>query len=87
VQPAPTKEGESFGAHLRQLRTARGLTQGAVAEQCATSIAFISNVERGVMLPGLAVLLRLADALDCNVSELVEVLDRKPRKGRAARKG
>jgi len=64
----------------------RGLTQGAVAEQCSTSIAFISNVERGLMLPGLAVLLRLADALDCNVSDLVEVLDRKPRKGRASRK-
>jgi DNA-binding Xre family transcriptional regulator len=39
------------------------------------------------MLPGLAVLLRLADALDCNVSELVEVLDRKPRKRRVGPKG
>jgi transcriptional regulator with XRE-family HTH domain len=52
-----------------------------VAESCATSIAFISNVERGLMLPGLAVLLRLADALKCSVSELVEVFDRS-RRGR-----
>jgi transcriptional regulator with XRE-family HTH domain len=72
-----TTEGEIFGAHLRELRIARGLTQGEVAKQCATSIAFISNVERGVMLPGLAVLLRLADALKCNISELVEVLNRR----------
>jgi len=86
VKPEATKEGQLFGAHLRQLRLARGLTQGNVAEQCATSIAFISNVERGLMLPGLVVLLRLADALECNVSELVEVLDRVPRRSRASAK-
>jgi transcriptional regulator with XRE-family HTH domain len=86
VHPTATKEGELFGAHLRHFRLARGLTQGAVAEQCATSIAFISNVERGLMLPGLAVLLRLAEALDSNVSELMEVLDRKPRTGKVTRK-
>ena len=71
-----SKEGEILGDHLRKLRLGRGLTQGDVARHCATSIAFISNLERGVMLPGLAVLLRLADALDCNVSDLVSVLDR-----------
>jgi predicted transcriptional regulator len=77
VHSKATKEGEIFGAHLRKLRVARGLTQGEVAESCATSIAFISNLERGLMLPGLAVLLRFADALECNVSVLVEVLDRR----------
>ena len=79
MQLKATKEGEIFGAHLRKLRLARGLTQGDVAESCATSIAFISNVERGLMLPGLAVLLRLAGALECNVSDLVQVLDRRRR--------
>jgi transcriptional regulator with XRE-family HTH domain len=71
-----TKEGEIFGAHLRELRLARGLTQPQLAERCESNVPFISNVERGVMLPGLAMLLRLADALECNVSELVNVLDR-----------
>jgi transcriptional regulator with XRE-family HTH domain len=86
VKATATKEGEILGSHLRELRTARGLTQGDVAKECATSIAFISNVERGRMLPGLAVLLRLADALKCNVSELVEVLDRGPRRSSKSRK-
>ncbi len=72
----PSKEGKAFGSHLRELRIARGLTQKYVAEQCATSIPFISNIERGLMLPGLTVLLRLAEALSCNVSELVKPLDR-----------
>jgi len=81
-----TKAGEIFGAHLRELRTARGLTQPQLADRCASNVPFISNVERGVMLPGLAMLLRLADALECNVSELVAVLDRKRRQGRLASK-
>jgi hypothetical protein len=46
----------------------------------------ISNVERGLMLPGLAVLLRLAEALDCNVFEIVEVLDRSGRVSLKSRK-
>ena len=71
-----TKAGEVFGAHLRELRLARGLTQPQLAERCASNVPFISNVERGVMLPGLAMLLRLADGLECDVSELVGVLDR-----------
>jgi transcriptional regulator with XRE-family HTH domain len=80
VAAKTTKEGEILGAHIRKIRTERGLTQGQVAEHCATSIAFISNLERGVMLPGVTVLLRLAEALDSNASELLAVLDRTPRK-------
>jgi transcriptional regulator with XRE-family HTH domain len=86
VQSKATKEGEIFGAHLRELRVARGLTQGDVAQYCATSIAFVSNIERGLMLPGLAVLLRLSEALDCNVSDLVNVLDRRPSAKRKSQK-
>lgn len=71
-----TKAGEIFGAHLRKLRLARDLTQPQLAERCGSNVPFISNVERGVMLPGLAMLLRLADALECNVSHLVVALDR-----------
>lgn len=45
-----------------------------------SNVPFISNVERGVMMPGLAMLLRLADALDCSVCDLVEVFDANRRK-------
>jgi transcriptional regulator with XRE-family HTH domain len=81
-----TKAGEIFGAHMRALRLERGLTQPQLAERCDSNVPFISNVERGVMLPGLAILLRLADALDCNVSELVEVLDSRRTSPRKVRK-
>lgn len=82
-----TKAGKVFGAHLRELRLARGLTQPQLAERCSSNVPFISNVERGVMLPGLAMLLRLADGLECDVSELVKVLDRSRRSSAKSRKG
>jgi transcriptional regulator with XRE-family HTH domain len=82
-----TKAGEIFGAHLREMRIARGLTQPQLAERCGSNVPFISNVERGVMMPGLAMLLRLADALECNLSELVEVLDTKRRTARRKKTG
>jgi transcriptional regulator with XRE-family HTH domain len=81
-----TKAGEIFGSHMRALRLAQGLTQPQLAERCDSNVPFISNVERGVMLPGLAMLLRLADALECNVSELVAVLDSRPKASRKTRK-
>ena len=80
-----TKDGEIFGAHLRALRLARGLTQPQLAERCDSNVPFISNVERGVMLPGLAMLLRLAAALECDVSKLVEVFDGKSRRATKTR--
>ena len=69
---------EIFGKRLRELRTARNMTQGQLAERCRTSIPAISNFESGNNSPTLGTLVRLADALECNVSELVEVLDRWP---------
>lgn len=76
-------DGTIFGRHLRELRLARGLTQQQLASLIDSNHPFISNMERGLTLPGLAMLVRLADALECDVSELVRVLDRgrRPRRG------
>ena len=69
-------EGQLFGGRLREVRLARGLTQGDLAERCGTSIAAISHIERGTKVPTLTTIVRLADALKCRVTKLVEVLDR-----------
>ena len=68
-------EGEVFGAHLRALRTARGLTQKQLADRCESNEPFISNLERGVKIPSLSMLIRLAEALECTMCELVHVFD------------
>jgi transcriptional regulator with XRE-family HTH domain len=79
-------EGELFGARLREVRLARGLTQRELAERCGTSVAAISHIERGTKVPTLVTLVRLADAMETNVTELVEVFDT-PRHARRTGKG
>lgn len=69
-------EGEIFGPHLRRMRLARGLTQSELAARANTNTMFVSKLERGVSTPTIGTLLRLADALECTVVELVDVFDR-----------
>jgi len=66
-----------FGARLRDLRVAAGLAPRDLAKRAGTSSAAISNFEAGNNAPTLGTLVRLAGALGCDVSDLVEVLDRK----------
>lgn len=72
-------EGVIFGQRLRELRIARNLTQGELADGCESNRPFISNLERGVKVPSLTMILRLAEALDCRACELVEVFDQNTR--------
>jgi transcriptional regulator with XRE-family HTH domain len=68
-------EGVIFGQRLRELRLARDLSQYALADLCGSHKPFISELERGVKVPSLTMILRLADGLDCRVYDLVEVFD------------
>jgi transcriptional regulator with XRE-family HTH domain len=86
LRATATPEGEIFGAHLRELRTARGLTQAQLAELARTSKPFISNLERGLTTPTLGMLLRLAEALERRPSELIKVFDRWPQISPKSRK-
>lgn len=72
-------EGEIFGRRLRELRLERNLTQDALAQIVATSKPFISDLERGVKVPSLTMILRLAKALACRAYDLVEVFDQSGR--------
>jgi transcriptional regulator with XRE-family HTH domain len=74
----PREEGEIFGAHLRERRAARGLTQAQLAEAARTSTPFISQLERGITTPTLGMILRLAEALECRPSALVKIFDGRP---------
>ncbi len=82
MTPKTASEGVIFGQRLRELRLARNLTQRQLAEGCASNSPFISNLERGVKVPSLTMILRLVDALGSRVYDLVEVFDRTgPRRG------
>jgi len=71
-----TRAGEMFGERLRELRNKRGLTQVTLAEASGIKQSHISSMERGMMLPNLLTLMRLASGLGCTVSALVSVFDK-----------
>jgi transcriptional regulator with XRE-family HTH domain len=73
--PARGDYAQIFGARLRELRAAAGLTQRELAKRSGTSSAAISNFEAGNNAPTLGTLVRLADALSCAVTDLVDVLN------------
>ncbi len=66
-------EGELFGARLRELREQRGESQRSLAERTGSTHAYISQMERGLKVPTLTMIVRLAVALECEVTDLVDV--------------
>jgi len=65
-----------FGQRLRALREKRKMTQTDLAHAAEMSLPYISEMERGVKVPSLTTLVRLAVALDCKVSALVSDFDK-----------
>ena len=56
------------GANIRQLRMAKGLTLDRLATLSELTRGYISLVERGLKMPSIAALLRMAAALEVNVA-------------------
>ena len=68
-------EAEVFGARLKELREQRGETVRSLADLVETSFTYISDLEHGRKVPSLSMVLRLAAALECKVTELVKVFN------------
>jgi transcriptional regulator with XRE-family HTH domain len=66
-------EAELFGARLREVREGRGESQRSLAALTGITYAFISEMERGLKVPSLTTIIRLAAALECEVTDLVDV--------------
>jgi transcriptional regulator with XRE-family HTH domain len=61
-----------LGLNLRRVRTEKGLTLDRLASLSELTRGYISLVERGLKVPSIAALLRLAKALDVSVAYLFE---------------
>lgn len=72
----PAEAGRLFGERLREIREKRGLTQKEVAAVTGIPHTHISSIERGMLMPTLLTILRLAAALECRVSALTSVYDK-----------
>ena len=68
--------GGLFGAHLREVRLKRGLSQQGLAERVGIPQTHVSAMEVGIKFPNLLTVLRLAVALECKVTDLVRVFDK-----------
>jgi transcriptional regulator with XRE-family HTH domain len=67
-----------FGFAVRYHRRAAGLSQGELAERCSIHRTYLGGIERGERNPSLLNMLRIAEALDVPVSQLVEGLTLRP---------
>lgn len=61
-----------FGARLRQLRLAQGLTQEALAAEAGLEFSQIGRIERGIINTSLSTVFILAKTLHLDVRELFE---------------
>ncbi|MGI8479908.1 MAG: helix-turn-helix domain-containing protein [Gaiellaceae bacterium] len=79
---AHAEDGWFFAQIAEQVATqrhARGLSQVELAELCGTTQSAIARLESGGRPPRIDTLLRVANALDCNL--IVELRPRTARKG------
>jgi transcriptional regulator with XRE-family HTH domain len=74
---ATLPEAVMFGDRLRELREKRELTLRSLADVAGMSYTYISDMERGLRVPTLTTIIRLAVALDCKLTDLVGMFDKK----------
>ncbi len=60
-----------FGEVLKEARTAKGMSQEALAFASELDRTYISMLERGKRQPTISVIFRLAEALDMSAAEMV----------------
>ncbi|ALM83475.1 cupin domain-containing protein [Bordetella sp. N] len=82
--PAPDAAALELGTRLKHARLARKMTLKDCALKADCSESQVSKVERGLVAPSLAMLHRLAAALDTNVSYLI---GERPASGPVLRQG
>jgi transcriptional regulator with XRE-family HTH domain len=86
VWNASVQEAELFGRRLRELRKERGLTQETLAESADLSGNYISDLELGLKVPSLTILVRLSQALNISTGDLLVDFSREAVKRMKVRK-
>ena len=61
-----------FGGRVRSLRAKRGMSQEQLADLADLDRTYISGIERGIRNVSLMNIVKIADALDINPSELLK---------------
>ena len=62
---------QAFGAAVRALRMERGIAQESLAHQAGIERSHMGKIERGEHMPTLAIIFKIASALDCSTAVLM----------------
>ena len=62
---------EKFGARLKQLRTAKGWTLEALANECDLELSQIHRIEQGKINPTLSTIQAIAKGFNLSIAELL----------------
>jgi transcriptional regulator with XRE-family HTH domain len=62
---------QAFGAAVRALRAERGIAQELLANLAGVERSHMGKVERGEHMPTLAIIFKIAGALECSTSVLM----------------
>ena len=69
-----TELGQIVGLRVKRAREASGLTQSQLAERIDRTKEAVSNIERGVSLPGLDTLQMICDVTGIPLTAVVEAI-------------
>jgi XRE family transcriptional regulator, master regulator for biofilm formation len=62
----------NVGKRIKEIRQKRGLSVRELAKKMDTSHSYISRVENGKVTPSLETLVKMAEVLECNVSDFFD---------------
>jgi transcriptional regulator with XRE-family HTH domain len=79
----PDRVVAQLGKRIAELRLARGMSQGALADKIRSTPQWVSQLERGTRSPTVHTLVKLANALDASLADLFVA----PRPAPRARRG
>jgi len=63
-------EAVLLGQHIRHLRRMKDMSQASLAQQINVTVGWIGRVERGIHLPNLKLLCKIAKALQVSTRDL-----------------
>ncbi|XOZ34194.1 helix-turn-helix domain-containing protein [Halomonadaceae bacterium KBTZ08] len=64
-------DAQNFGTNVREIRRARAISQDQLALRAGIDRSYMGRIERGQVNITLEKVYRLAEALDCDVRELL----------------
>jgi transcriptional regulator with XRE-family HTH domain len=70
---------QAFGAAVRALRTERGIAQESLANLAGIERSHMGKVERGEHAPTLALVFKIAEALECSAGVLMTETEKRLR--------